>query len=137
MKKSDWKKIPGLLLFLVTLASVSWFICYKTSLLQEINFSSLTAFTTIFYIGLTISVLLTSYMLSQAVLACFYKPVTEWNSDRPLPGCTVIVPAYNEGSAVADTLRSLLKSDYPADKLEIIAVNDGSKDDTLNWIKLV
>ena len=30
---------------------------------------------------------------------------------------------------------SILKSDYPADKLQIIAVNDGSDDDTLEWMK--
>ena len=44
---------------------------------------------------------------------------------------------YNEGFAVAETLRALLKSDYPAEKMEIIAINDGSADDTWNWITLV
>jgi hyaluronan synthase len=34
-------------------------------------------------------------------------------------------------------LRALLKSDYPAEKMEIIAINDGSADDTWNWITLV
>jgi len=73
-------------------------------------------------------------MLFQAVLVCFYRPC---RAAGELPGCTVIVPAYNEGGAVAETLRSLLKSAYPRDRLEIIAVNDGSRDDTWNWIKLV
>ena len=86
MKKSDFKKIPGLLLFLVTFASAAWFVCYKTSLGQDINFANWSAYLTVFYFGLSIAVLLTMYMLFQAVLACFYKPVTEWKSDRPLPG---------------------------------------------------
>ena len=51
-----------------------------------------------------------------------------------LPRCTVIMPAYNEGQHVFEALASICGSDYPADKLEIIAVNDGSIDDTLLWI---
>ncbi len=51
-----------------------------------------------------------------------------------LPRLTVIVPAYNEGSQVYDTLRSLAESDYPSKQLQIIAVDDGSQDDTWTWI---
>ena len=91
----------------------------------------------VFYFGMTVSVSIILFMLFQAIMACLYRPVTEWKSDAEIPGCTVIVPAYNEGSAVADTLRSLLQSDFPQEKLEIIAINDGSKDDTWNWIRLV
>ena len=39
------------------------------------------------------------------------------------------MPAFNEEDAIADSLRSLLALDYPADKLEIVVVNDGSTDD--------
>ena len=52
-----------------------------------------------------------------------------------LPRCTVVVPAYNEGALVLKTLESLANSDYPPEKLEIIAVDDGSADDTWQWIK--
>ena len=55
-------------------------------------------------------------------------------SDAELPTCTVIVPAYNEGRHVLETLHSILAGDYPPDKLEIMAVNDGSRDDTWVWI---
>jgi len=62
-----------------------------------------------------------------------YKAI-ESVSDRELPTCTVIVPAYNEGKQVWDTLMSLEKSDYPKNKIQIIAIDDGSLDDTWNWI---
>lgn len=89
-------------------------------------------------VGLITGAVPVFYLLFQAALVCFYRPVRkEMTDDSTLPGCTVIVPAYNEGSVVAETLRTLLKSDYPAEKLEIIAVNDGSIDDTWNWITLV
>lgn len=63
-----------------------------------------------------------------------YKPVKSV-SDEMLPTCTVIVPAYNEGKLVWQTLMSLAKSDFPEQKLQIIAIDDGSKDDTWYWIQ--
>ncbi len=67
-------------------------------------------------------------------LVAKYRPYSTCN-DRELPTCSVIVPAYNEGKHVLQTLRSVAKSDYPADKLQIIAVDDGSIDDTWVWIQ--
>jgi hyaluronan synthase len=55
-------------------------------------------------------------------------------SDHNLPTCTVIVPAYNEGEMVYKTLVSLAKSNYPKKKLQIISIDDGSKDDTWKWM---
>ncbi|WP_212668427.1 glycosyltransferase family 2 protein [Belliella buryatensis] len=56
-------------------------------------------------------------------------------SDKKLPSCTVIVPAYNEGEMVYKTLLSLAKSSYPIKKLQIISIDDGSKDDTWRWMQ--
>lgn len=56
-------------------------------------------------------------------------------SDDQLPTCSVIVPAYNEGPAVVQTLLSLAGCDYPAHRLQIIAVDDGSVDDTWRWMQ--
>lgn len=42
---------------------------------------------------------------------------------------SILAPAYNEEKTVVDNIRSLLSLNYP--KLEIILVNDGSKDNTL------
>jgi len=47
-----------------------------------------------------------------------------------LPTLTVVIPAYNEGVGVRRAIDSVLASAYPADRLRVIAVNDGSKDDT-------
>ena len=74
------------------------------------------------------------YLLATGILCCFYRPVKPEIDDEKLPSCTVIVPAYNEGSYVERTIKSLLYSDYPTDKLEIIAVNDGSQDNTWDYI---
>lgn len=52
-----------------------------------------------------------------------------------LPSVTIIVPVYNEETTVTTTVFSLLKLDYPKDKLKIIIVNDGSTDGTDRIIK--
>ncbi|WP_231117197.1 glycosyltransferase family 2 protein [Pseudodesulfovibrio alkaliphilus] len=62
-----------------------------------------------------------------------YRPAPHC-ADEELVSCTVIIPAYNEGRQVLDTLRSVMASDYPADKLQVICVDDGSKDDTWLWM---
>ena len=46
------------------------------------------------------------------------------------PSFSAIVPAYNEEKSISATLQSLVNLDYPKDKIEIIVVNDGSKDRT-------
>lgn len=46
------------------------------------------------------------------------------------PPITLLVPAYNEELTIAESLRSLLALQYPA--FELVVVNDGSKDGTLD-----
>ena len=48
---------------------------------------------------------------------------------------SIIIPAYNESMTIARTIKSLLKLDYPKDKLKIIIVDDGSKDNTYEIAK--
>jgi cellulose synthase/poly-beta-1,6-N-acetylglucosamine synthase-like glycosyltransferase len=50
---------------------------------------------------------------------------------KVLPKVTVIVPACNEEKTLSKTVDSLLNLDYPKKKLEIIIVDDGSRDKTL------
>jgi cellulose synthase/poly-beta-1,6-N-acetylglucosamine synthase-like glycosyltransferase len=47
------------------------------------------------------------------------------------PSVTIAVPVWNEEETLAGTLESLLALDYPKDKLHIVVVNDGSRDNTL------
>lgn len=46
------------------------------------------------------------------------------------PGVTVLIAAYNEAAAIADTIASAAHEDYPGD-LEILVLNDGSTDATV------
>jgi hypothetical protein len=51
-------------------------------------------------------------------------------SDVHLPLVSVLTPVYNYGRYLARTLDSALEQDYPADRLEIVIVDDGSTDET-------
>ena len=51
------------------------------------------------------------------------------------PTVTIIVPCYNEEKTVSITIESLLTLNYPGDKLDIIVVDDGSRDNTWNVLQ--
>ncbi|MEM3874098.1 MAG: glycosyltransferase family 2 protein [Candidatus Bathyarchaeia archaeon] len=51
--------------------------------------------------------------------------------DEGLPRMSIIVPVKNEEKVVGRLLEALLKLDYPTDKVEILVVEDGSTDKTV------
>lgn len=48
---------------------------------------------------------------------------------------SVIIPVYNEEESVQETIEHVMNLDYPKNKLEVIAINDGSKDRTKEIIR--
>jgi len=67
-------------------------------------------------------------------MALRYRPCPPC-SDDVLPTVTVVIPAYNEGRQVYDTICSVMASDYPSEKIQVFCVDDGSKDDTWQWMR--
>ncbi|MDX9788334.1 MAG: glycosyltransferase [Desulfobacterales bacterium] len=65
--------------------------------------------------------------------ALLYRPYAPM-ADDVLPSITVVIPAYNEGSQVLYTVRSVMASSYPHKKMQVICVDDGSQDDTWRWM---
>ncbi|WP_096155508.1 MULTISPECIES: glycosyltransferase family 2 protein [Bacillus] len=55
-----------------------------------------------------------------------YGDLLEVSYTKPL---SILVPAYNESAGIIGSVRSLLSIEYPL--YEVIVLNDGSKDDTL------
>jgi cellulose synthase/poly-beta-1,6-N-acetylglucosamine synthase-like glycosyltransferase len=86
-----------------------------------------------------------SYILFYCLLAAFsYYAIRKYLNNKNfipsnviiksnhIPGVSVIAPAFNEGATVVYNVKSLLSLTYP--KFEIILVNDGSTDDTLQKV---
>lgn len=69
------------------------------------------------------------YMTLLTVLWLRYRP-RPMVADAVPPRLSVIIPAFNEGPMVERSIRSVAQADYPHDRLEIIVVDDGSRDDT-------
>jgi len=60
------------------------------------------------------------------------QPITDYHYQ---PMVSVLLPVYNEGKHVLKTIQSILAADWPADKLEIVAVDDRSADDSYRWLR--
>jgi cellulose synthase/poly-beta-1,6-N-acetylglucosamine synthase-like glycosyltransferase len=50
---------------------------------------------------------------------------------KKTPIVSVLIPAYNEEDTIVPTLESVTSLDYPKDRLEVLVLNDGSTDSTL------
>ncbi len=61
------------------------------------------------------------------------KAIKLFEKDEDYPGVTITIPAYNEGENVSKTVESLLKLNYPKNKLFLILVDDGSTDNGKTW----
>ncbi|HET7499592.1 MAG TPA: glycosyltransferase family 2 protein [Kofleriaceae bacterium] len=68
--------------------------------------------------------------LGGLVMRLVHRASWDATADDYLPTVTVVIPLYNEASGIAATLRSVLDADYPADKLDVICVDDRSTDDS-------
>jgi len=51
------------------------------------------------------------------------------------PIVSFIIPTYNEGKTIKKCIESLLNLHYPIDRLDIVVVDSGSIDDTIQIVK--
>ncbi len=58
-------------------------------------------------------------------------------SPAVFPFVSVLVPAHNESRVIGNTVRALLRFDYPPDRYEVIVVNDNSSDRTGDVLEAV
>lgn len=69
-----------------------------------------------------------AFILSRFILAAFYIPPLDVGFQ---PTVTVIVAGKNEEDSIFRTIRRIYSEGYPHEKLEVVVVNDGSTDATL------
>ncbi|KND50694.1 MAG: N-acetylglucosaminyltransferase [Parcubacteria bacterium C7867-001] len=74
------------------------------------------------------SLTITGYIFSRFILSHFHKKIAvDLNYE---PTIAFVVPAKNEEDNIAKTIECFAAVDYPAEKIEVIAINDGSTDRT-------
>jgi cellulose synthase/poly-beta-1,6-N-acetylglucosamine synthase-like glycosyltransferase len=81
-------------------------------------------------------------LLVSTVLRCFLASIWQWavpsvrvtRDYTYQPTVSILLPCYNEGHVVYETIQSISKSDYPNDKFEVIAQDDCSVDDSYEWM---
>lgn len=76
------------------------------------------------------SIIIGVYILSRFFLAYFYSPKGYADLSYE-PTVTFVVPAKNEEDNIIQTIRCFALAEYPKEKMEVIAINDGSTDNTL------
>jgi len=68
-------------------------------------------------------------------LLAILRPAPKTPQDEWFPPVSMIITAYNEEKKIGPKIENCLSLDYPADKLEIIVVSDGSTDRTTEIVK--
>ncbi len=63
----------------------------------------------------------------------FYSVNLKNNNKKPI--LSIIIPSYNVSKFINKTLKSLIVNNKNSSKIEILVVNDGSKDDTAEVVK--
>ncbi|MBU1137073.1 glycosyltransferase [Patescibacteria group bacterium] len=59
----------------------------------------------------------------------------DFKKNQTKPKFSVVIPTYNRKNNLKMVLNKFFKQDYPKSKYEIIVVDDGSKDNTLEMVK--
>lgn len=98
-----------------------------------LSISSLIEYATLVSLFIFLTVLLFRYFV---VLIAAYLYLTKYTFNEVegyFPFVSIIVPVYNEGLLVGQSIRSLLELDYS--NYEIIVINDGSTDNTAEVAK--
>jgi len=80
----------------------------------------------------TYSLIISVYILSRFIFSAFYRPPADRGH---LPTITVVIACKNEEDSIHRTIDCVFRSDYPKDRMEVIAVNDGSTDGTLREMR--
>ena len=89
--------------------------------------------TVIIYISIYIGLISTTFYALSFIAGQKKERLLYTDKELEKIKVSVVIPAYNEEESIARTLKSILKTNYP--NFEIIVVDDGSKDRTLEIAK--
>ncbi|MGB9839051.1 glycosyltransferase family 2 protein [Thermovenabulum sp.] len=79
-----------------------------------------------------IQLIIAAINLGDYVRKIRYSDYKKYISSENMLPISILVPAYNEEKTIVENIKSLISLNYP--KFEVIVINDGSKDSTLNKV---
>ena len=133
-KNADWLDQVLVAVIFLGMAAFAYAV-FTSSLLQPIitaaqkqQWNALLLKPTVIWVGMGFVLLFV-----RTILWLRYRPFKAAIGEEA-PRLSVIIPAFNEGKMVERAIASVARAEYPKDRLEIIAVDDGSQDDTWNYI---
>ncbi|MDI6853456.1 MAG: glycosyltransferase [Deltaproteobacteria bacterium] len=138
-RRSEEERLQTLDLILKIAVPAFLFICFMVALKYGsfngyLNLLSRQSFATpLLGLGAGFTLCVLGFQVVRTILWWRYKPYPL--PQGSLPTVTVVIPAYNEGAMVEKALYSAAASEYPAGKLEVICIDDGSRDDTWFYIE--
>ena len=90
------------------------------------------AWAAVAFAALTILYAYALYPLSLAVLARLKRrsAPSSFDADSEWPSISITIPVYNEVAQIDELLDSLLKLEYPRDRIQILFISDASDDGT-------
>ena len=74
-------------------------------------------------------------LLIKTLAQNYHRPLSSTVDAAPLPAVCVILSAHNTESTIVERVENLLNAEYPADKLRVIIVSDGSTDSTVEQVQ--
>ncbi len=79
------------------------------------------------------TILITTFMFSRVLGSFFYEsPSIKYQDNNYEPTVSFVIPCKNEQGAICNTITKCFEVDYDKRKIEVIAINDGSTDNTLS-----
>lgn len=91
-----------------------------------------------FLFWILLSIILYTYLgypLLLYIKSCFKRYPVSKSYARQYPHVSIVIAARNEGASMKRRIHNIIEQDYPKEKLEIIIISDGSKDNTQNVLQ--
>ena len=83
----------------------------------------------------TYGIIASIFLVSRFAFSFFYHNVPV--DPEYTPGVTIVIPCFNEEEWIEKTIQCAINQDYPQEKLEVILVDDGSTDKSMERVRRI